>query len=582
MLADLVERVPPAADRRRSPLAEVRSAARRPAAGPAEPGQLPHRAPDGLHARADALGAAPRRVPARARRRLVPAPRRPTATTSSSVTRRRRPRRPQRGPPAAPRRPARRRRPPRRHVQRARRAHQRRASRRRSRSASCSTSSTPPRARADRSGPRSGRRRAPAAAVRRPQLRARRARAGDSPWSFDAGARRRGASPTRSGRAVEPPFLAAPLPPLDDVARRARRPRALRPAPDEGVPPPAPRRQPRARTTTSSTTPSRSSSTAWQQWAVGDRLSARLAGTDPRRLLAAERARGGLPPAALGEPCSTRSGRSSRPSPPRPTPSSTPPARSRRSTSTSTSARTASLVGTVAGVVGDVVRVVTYSRRRSQAPAGGVGPAARAHRRRTRSGAFGAVTIGRRRQAASASPRIAPLDAGVAIEHLGVLVDLYGRGMREPLPLYCNTSDVYAAAPPAGAAPRPRGVGDAERGLRPGGPRPRATCSCLGDECRSTDLELAVTGGRRDGPGWATDVPTPVRPLRPAPVGRPARDRGAQRAVSAADRRSTCAVRCRRASRCSRPAPAPARRSRSPPSPPATSPRARRSSACCS
>ena len=45
--------------------------------------------------------------------------------------------------------------------------------------------------------------------------------------------------------------------------------------------------------------------------------------------------------------------------------------------------------------------------------------------------------------------------------------------------------------------------------------------------------------------------------------------------------RSTSAGRCRPASRCSRRAPAPARRSPSPPSPRATSPRARRSTSCC-
>ena len=57
--------------------------ARRPAAGPADAGQLPHRPPDRLHAGADALGPAPGRLPARARRRRVPAPRRrATATTS--------------------------------------------------------------------------------------------------------------------------------------------------------------------------------------------------------------------------------------------------------------------------------------------------------------------------------------------------------------------------------------------------------------------------------------------------------------------------------------------------------------------
>ena len=82
-------------------------AARRAAAGPPDARELPHRPPDDLHARADALGAAPRRLPARPRRRRVPAQgaarrRRPDARRPA----RRRPRPAHRGPPAAARRAA--------------------------------------------------------------------------------------------------------------------------------------------------------------------------------------------------------------------------------------------------------------------------------------------------------------------------------------------------------------------------------------------------------------------------------------------------------------------------------------------
>ena len=109
-------------------------AARRAPRGSPDARELPHRAHDVLHADADALRAASRRLPAGPRRRRVPAPdrprrRRPRARRSAC----RRPRPAQRGSPAAARRAARRDRPPRRHVHRQRRAHEHRAPGRRAR-----------------------------------------------------------------------------------------------------------------------------------------------------------------------------------------------------------------------------------------------------------------------------------------------------------------------------------------------------------------------------------------------------------------------------------------------------------------
>ena len=103
-------------------------AARRAPRRPPDARELPHRTSHGLHAHADALGAASRRVPARPRRRRLPAPDRPRRRRPHP--RRpacRRPRPPRRGPPAPARRAARGPGPARHHVHRQRRAHEHRA-----------------------------------------------------------------------------------------------------------------------------------------------------------------------------------------------------------------------------------------------------------------------------------------------------------------------------------------------------------------------------------------------------------------------------------------------------------------------
>ena len=126
------------------------------------------------------------------------------------------------------------------------------------------------------------------------------------------------------------------------------------------------------------------------------------------------------------------------------------------------------LSGTVPGVYGDVLRTVTYSRvnarHRLQAYVRWLALTA-AHPDRP----FTAVTVGQARRGSADSAtitiaRIPPLADHEAIraerahQQLATLIDLYDRGMREPLPLACMTSAAYARATHEGA--------DAEKAAR--------------------------------------------------------------------------------------------------------------------
>jgi exodeoxyribonuclease V gamma subunit len=194
------------------------------------------------------------------------------------------------------------------------------------------------------------------------------------------------------------------------------------------------------------------------QWRIGDRLlAARLLGADPERARAAERARGALPPGAIGEGRLAQLGGLA----------DALHDEAARVLDLGAERRTAdvhvrlpdgrALGGTVSGLAGDVVGHVTFSRVNARDRLGAWArvlalTAADPERR------FAAVTVGRARRSVQrykqlTVARIPPLDGppeerrAWALAELSVLVDLYDRGMREPLPLYCETSAAFAAFP---------------------------------------------------------------------------------------------------------------------------------------
>ena len=198
---------------------------------------------------------------------------------------------------------------------------------------------------------------------------------------------------------------------------------------------------------------------ALEQWSIGERLlEARLAGTEMSAAIAAEIARGELPPDLLAESVLKRV-----------CPiveelvtaaaDYVPAAETSTSLEVRVELEDRTLVGTVPGIRGDLVAALTYSR---------VGPKHRlaawvyllalaASRPDT---AYEAVTLGRLRSGGSRGCAVtvarihlsepAEIRRTEALRDLQVLVDLFERGLREPLPLYCNTSAAYAAAVAAG------------------------------------------------------------------------------------------------------------------------------------
>ncbi len=174
------------------------------------------------------------------------------------------------------------------------------------------------------------------------------------------------------------------------------------------------------------------------------------------------------------------------------------------------------IVGTVPGVRASTVTQCNYSR---------LGPKHRlaawvrflALTADRPDGGFDAVTIGRgsRREAvAVARLRTAPGPADArrrwALERLAVLLDLYDRGMREPLPLFCRASAAWAQG-------RSRGEGDdqligrvagewASSDTVPGEQEEPEHLEVWGSGVTASTLLAARPEPTESGPGWAGEA----------------------------------------------------------------------------
>jgi exodeoxyribonuclease V gamma subunit len=345
---------------------------------------------------------------------------------------------------------------------------------------------------------------------------------GTAPWSFDAVALA-GARAAGGERAQPAPFLPAPLAPvrgeaveLENLVRFVQHPvKAFL----------------RQRLGVSLSEDADDASDALpveldalEQWAVGDRLlSGRLAGDDRDACVAAERARGTLPPGTLAEPvlgqvlpiveslvaeAADITGDGGGP-------------RSLEVNVVLGDGRV--LLGTVAGVVdrgpaGLLLRSVSYSRlapkQRLAAWVRFLALTAAHPDRPVEAATIGRIRFSGRKKGAVSVASLAPLagDAparrAAAVAHLEVLVDLFDRGLCEPLPLYCKTSAAWADAAPAQRMKACAAVWEPQNEFGMGENREPEHQLVLGGVVSLNDLLAAPPAPGESGDGWAGGEPT--------------------------------------------------------------------------